>query len=93
MYSPVCAPIKSLSSYGKSVSMSHPTLTWLHIAGLKIYNSADLMDLILIEQITDIIPHDVILNDGIAIVITSEGLYQYDYSDVDNIKIVSEILL
>ncbi len=60
-------------------------------AGLKIYNASDYMNLELIVQIDDITPHDVILNNGIAIVISSDALYLYDYSNVDDINLLSKV--
>lgn len=58
-------------------------------AGLKIYNAADVKDIKLIKQIKDINPYDVIAMNGLAIVVGKTALYQYDYKDLNNIKLLS----
>ena len=35
--------------------------------------------------------YDVIAYNKVAIVVTTDGLYQYDYSDVNNIHLLSKI--
>jgi len=62
-------------------------------AGVKIFDSTDVLNLELITQIADYSAYDVILNNNIAIVISPGGLYQYDYSDLDNIELLSSILI
>ena len=62
-------------------------------AGLKIYNAADVHDLKLIRKIDNINPFDVICLGTIAIVVADEGIYQYDYTNINNIKLVSKIAI
>ena len=61
--------------------------------GLKIYNAADVSNLQLIKQITGIETFDVIAFNGNALVVTKDGLYQYDYSDLNNIHLRSKIII
>ena len=61
--------------------------------GLKVYNAADVLNLTLIKQIKNITPFDVIVQDGIAIVVADEGIFQYDYSSINNIKLLSKIVV
>jgi hypothetical protein len=62
-------------------------------AGLKVYNAADVLNLSLIRQIKTITPFDVIVQDGLAIVVADEGIFQYDYSNINNIKLLSKIVV
>jgi hypothetical protein len=50
-------------------------------AGLKIYNAADVNNLVLISIIENIETFDVIAFKGIALVVAKGGLFQYDYSN------------
>ncbi|HSN08681.1 MAG TPA: hypothetical protein VLS85_06570, partial [Hanamia sp.] len=61
--------------------------------GLKIFNAADVLDIKLIKQFSNLETYDVIANNGIALVVATDGLYQYDYSNVNNIHLVSKISL
>ena len=61
--------------------------------GLKIYNAASVSNLQLIKKIEDIETYDVITLGGIALVVAKDGLYQYDYSDLNNIRQLSKITL
>ena len=60
-------------------------------AGLKAFNSADPANLRLIKTIGDMVTYDVIAMNGIALVVATNGLYQYDYSAPANIKLLSKI--
>jgi hypothetical protein len=60
-------------------------------AGLKIYNAADVLNLQLVKQITDLETYDVIAWNGNALVVAKDGLYQYDYSNLSNIRLLSKI--
>lgn len=62
-------------------------------AGLKIYDASNVQDLKLIKVIKDINPFDVICLGEIAIVVANEGFYQYDYTNINNIKLVSKIAI
>jgi hypothetical protein len=59
-------------------------------AGLKVYNAADVNNLQLIKELNDGVVYDVIAENGLAIVVAGDGLYQYDYSDLGNIHLISK---
>ncbi|MEO6134833.1 MAG: hypothetical protein ABIP35_06750 [Ginsengibacter sp.] len=59
--------------------------------GLKIFNSSNVSDLQLIKTFPGIETYDVIAFNNIAIVVAKDGMYQYDYSDVNNIHLVSKL--
>ncbi|MEO8766027.1 MAG: hypothetical protein ABI416_17125 [Ginsengibacter sp.] len=59
--------------------------------GLKVYNANDVMNLQLIKQFPDFESYDVIAYNRTAIVVAKDGLYQYDYSDPNNIHLVSKL--
>ncbi len=61
--------------------------------GLKIYNASDVSNLQLTKQITGIETYDVIAFNKNALVVTKDGLYQYDYSDLNNIHLRSKIII
>jgi len=62
-------------------------------AGLKIYDATDPLKIAnnLIANYTNIIAFDVIPLTNILLVIAEDGLYQYDYSDLNDIKLLSHI--
>ncbi|WP_276500602.1 LVIVD repeat-containing protein [Terrimonas pollutisoli] len=62
-------------------------------AGLKAYNAADVQNLQLKKTISGIDTYDVIAMNKIALVVAKDGLYQYDYSDVSDIKLLSKIVI
>jgi hypothetical protein len=59
--------------------------------GLKIYNATDVNNLQLIKQCKDAVMYDVIAENGLAIVLAGDGLYQYDYADPGNIHLLSKL--
>jgi hypothetical protein len=59
--------------------------------GLKIYNADDIMNLNLIKQISSLETYDVIAYNNMALVVAKDGLYQYDYSNINNIHFVSKL--
>ena len=59
--------------------------------GLKVYDVSDVMHIRLIEVFSNINPFDVIAYNGVAIVVAEEGISQYDYTDISNIKKISTI--
>ena len=59
--------------------------------GLKIFDAKNLGNLLLKKQIKNLETYDVIAFNGLAMVVAKDGLYQFDYSDVDNIKQLSKI--
>ncbi|HYK57417.1 MAG TPA: hypothetical protein VEV15_13195, partial [Flavisolibacter sp.] len=62
-------------------------------AGLKIYDAADVMNLKMLKQIEGIETYDIIALNGNALVVAKDGLYQYDYSNLSNIKLLSKITI
>jgi hypothetical protein len=59
--------------------------------GLKIYNASDIMNLQLVKSFPDFETYDVIAYNKIALVVAKDGLYQYDYSNLNNIHLVSKL--
>ena len=59
--------------------------------GLKIYNASNPLFLLHIKTFDGIDTYDVIANNGIALVVAKDGLYQYNYSSVNNIYLLSKI--
>lgn len=59
--------------------------------GLKIYDISDIDRPALIKNVINIQVHDVIAWQGILIAIGEEGVYQYDYSNLDEISLLSFI--
>ena len=59
--------------------------------GLRVMNAADVQNITPIKQITGLETYDVITWNGKAIVVAKDGLYQYDYSNLNNIHQVSKI--
>ena len=62
-------------------------------SGLKIYDAEDVSNLKLIKRIETIETSDVITLGGVALVVAKDGLYQYDYSDLNNIRFLSKITI
>ena len=58
---------------------------------LKLYDASDINNLKLEAQ--EAIPEtfDVITNNSIALVVAKDGLYQFDYSDIHNMRQLSKI--
>jgi hypothetical protein len=59
--------------------------------GIKVYNASDANDLKLIKQISGVEPYDVIAWDNRALVTAKDGLYQFDYSNIYNIRLLSKM--
>ena len=59
--------------------------------GLKVYNASDPLSLQLIKTFNGIDTYDVIAYNGIALVVAKNGLYQYNYSSINNIYLLSKI--
>lgn len=70
---------------------------WLFICdgkdGLKCFDASNPAAVILKSTIAMPVTYDVICQNGVAIVSAEDGLYQYDYSDINNIKRLSKISL
>jgi hypothetical protein len=63
--------------------------------GLKVYDASDInaLDSHQLAHYKDITALDIIPFKDIAMVVASDGLYQYDYSDVKKIKLLSKITI
>jgi len=61
------------------------------ISGLKIYDATDVINLQLIQQLSDGTFYDVVAQNGLAIVVAGDGLYQYDYTDLNHIHLISKL--
>jgi hypothetical protein len=59
--------------------------------GLKIYDASDPNNLQLIKQCKDAVVYEVVAENGLAIVVASDGIYQYDYSSLGNIRLISKL--
>jgi hypothetical protein len=64
-------------------------------AGLKVYDASDPKKITsnLIYRYSEIHAYDVIPVDNVLVLIGDDGLYQYDYSNVKNITLLSSILV
>lgn len=62
-------------------------------AGLKVYDAADPMNIHMnqLAHFNDINTYDVIPLSGLLILIGNDGLFQYDYSDLENLVLLSHI--
>jgi len=60
-------------------------------SGLKVYNASDVMNLQMIKHINDYESFDVIAGNSKLLLVAKDGLYQYDYSNVNNIRLLSRI--
>jgi hypothetical protein len=58
---------------------------------VKVYNAANPANLILLNKINASKPYDVITDNGRAIIVCSNGLYQYDYRNISSIRQLSFI--
>lgn len=59
--------------------------------GLKYFNASNPMDVKLLQQFKNIDAYDVIPLNNTLMLIGKDGLYQYDYSNTDNLKLISKI--
>jgi hypothetical protein len=59
--------------------------------GLKFYNASDVRNLLLQKHITGLNTYDVIGINGWALVVAKDGLYQYDYSSLSNVNLLSKM--
>ncbi|WP_207632784.1 LVIVD repeat-containing protein [Foetidibacter luteolus] len=61
--------------------------------GLKVFNASNVTSIQQLAKIDMAPTYDVICYNGIAIVSAKDGLYQYDYSNSSNIRLLSKIVL
>ncbi len=70
---------------------------WLFICekenGLKVYNTQNIEDIQLIHHFEGFETYDVIPLNGLLIVVGPDNLYQFDYSDMNNMNLISKIEL
>lgn len=59
--------------------------------GLKIYDASDVMNLKLIKRIRGMETYDVIAYKNIALVVAKDGLYQFNYTNTNDIMLLSKI--
>jgi hypothetical protein len=59
--------------------------------GLKFYNASDARNISLQKTISGFKAYDVIASNGWALVVGDNGLYQYDYSSISNISLISKL--
>ena len=59
--------------------------------GLKVYDATDVSKISLLSVVSDIETFDVIAMNGVALVVTSKGLYQYAYADPAHLVLLSKI--
>ena len=62
-------------------------------AGLKIYNASNPLNHELVKNVHGMETYDVIAWNKIALVVAREGLYQFDYSNPEDIRLVSKMEL
>ncbi|MBX2924135.1 MAG: hypothetical protein KF746_18185 [Chitinophagaceae bacterium] len=58
-------------------------------SGVRLYDASDVSDLKQLKQIEVNESYDVIAANGLALVVAKDGLYQYDYSNTGNIRLLS----
>jgi hypothetical protein len=59
--------------------------------GLKIYDAYDVNQLQLLSQVPGIDAYDVIVMNGVALVVAKDGLYQYTYGSGSQVQLLSKI--
>ncbi|MGN6802490.1 MAG: LVIVD repeat-containing protein [Ginsengibacter sp.] len=59
--------------------------------GLKVFDATDVLNLKLLKHISLTETYDVIAKNHVALVVAADGLYQYDYSDPNNIHFLSKV--
>jgi hypothetical protein len=61
--------------------------------GLKVFDATDNLNITKVAQYKDLQAVDLIPLGGVAMVIGNNALYQYDYSDLKNIKLLSTLVI
>jgi hypothetical protein len=59
--------------------------------GVKIYDASQVNNLKLLRHIKNMETYDVIAYDNIALVVAKDGLYQFDYSNLSDVRMLSKI--
>lgn len=60
-------------------------------SGLKLYDASDVMSLKSIKVFSEVDAYDVIAYNKIALVVAKQGLFQYDYANPNNMRLLSKI--
>ena len=60
-------------------------------AGLKVFDASGVPNLRLIRQFGNMNAYDVIAWNHVAVVVATDGIYEFDYSDINNIRSVGKI--
>lgn len=60
-------------------------------SGIRFMDAANPLNIYTVKTVGGLDAHDVILFNHVAMVVTTSGLYQYDYSDLNNPKLLSVI--
>ena len=61
--------------------------------GLKVFDATHADNILPLQQITGLETYDVIAGNNVALVVAKDGLYQYDYSNISNIQLLSKIAI
>lgn len=64
-----------------------------HTGGLKVFDKSDVLDLKLLHHYEEIETYDVIAKDGLLIVIGQGAIYQFDYSSLGELTLLSTLEL
>lgn len=59
--------------------------------GLKVYDATDVTNIKLLKQVGNFETYDVIAYNGVALVVAKDGLYQFGYTNINNISQLSKI--
>lgn len=62
-------------------------------AGLKVFDASNVRDIKMVKQVSGLETYDVIAWNKIALVVAKDGLYQFDYTDPKDIRLISSIKL
>jgi hypothetical protein len=62
-------------------------------AGLKVYDASNVTDLKMLKLVRGMEPYDVIAWNKLALVVAKDGLYQFDYTNANDIRLISSIKL
>jgi hypothetical protein len=59
--------------------------------GLKVFDASNVLSMKLLQQLPIGDAYDVIASNNVALVVTTDALYQFDYSDPANLHLLSKI--
>ena len=59
--------------------------------GLKVFDATHADNIQPLQQFTGLETYDVIANNNVALVVAKDGVYQYEYSNINNIHLLSKI--